>query len=170
MATSPLLIILHDVAAPFLDDVETIIAMLRPLVDSRFACAVVPHWHAAEPALDPRPLRDAIDISDEWLLHGWTHFRSRRTGLILTRGIAEVFWRSIAMQTIIARSSSRPRCILNYPYTVGWRFNASKRLQSSRHEIVFAGCWPRPGSHRMCFTWPKHRFATTTIIPSPGTC
>ena len=77
----PLLIIIHDVAAPFRQELQVITECVRDLVGSRFSCAVVPRWHGK--LLDNADgIPDLIAGCEELLLHGWTHFRDHKPGLI----------------------------------------------------------------------------------------
>ena len=59
-----MLVVVHDVAPPFADELRAVVAGIRPLVGSRFSCAVVPRWHGKE-FTDELPrllsvLRDAL--------------------------------------------------------------------------------------------------------------
>lgn len=77
----PFLIVVHDVAPPFLQNLQTIFHTLQPLVGSRYSCAVVPRWHGA-PLMPEDALLESISTCGELLLHGHTHFRQHLPGLV----------------------------------------------------------------------------------------
>lgn len=75
-------VVIHDVATVFARQIDTIASAVRPLVGDQFACGVVPAWHGQS---DSRKLARVIDLcgeSGEWLVHGMTHQREHRGGII----------------------------------------------------------------------------------------
>ncbi|MEZ6133385.1 MAG: hypothetical protein R3C53_00610 [Pirellulaceae bacterium] len=75
------MIVIHDVAEPFLDQIECVLRLIRPLVGTAFACAVVPNWHGREHSQHER-LVNAIADCREILLHGLTHRRDHPGGVV----------------------------------------------------------------------------------------
>lgn len=75
-------VVVHDVAGVFSSQVETIAKAVRPLIGGRFTCGIVPRWHGE---FDSQKLTDVIRLCgecDEWLVHGMTHRRIGRGGLV----------------------------------------------------------------------------------------
>ena len=91
------LVVVHDVAPVFGVQLRTIVRTLEPLVGNRFSAAVVPRWHGGPSGAADDPYGGLLGCFGERLLHGWTHQRERRNGLIswLT-GQADEFQRSTA--------------------------------------------------------------------------
>jgi predicted deacetylase len=75
------LIIVHDVAAPFRQELQVIFDSLHALVETQFSCAVVPRWHGSL-LNEQDELLNLIADCDELLLHGWTHLRAHTPGIV----------------------------------------------------------------------------------------
>lgn len=88
---SSFLVIVHDVAPPFIGTLCHIVMQLRALVGSAVAGAVVPCWHGAPIAEDTLTVDHARTSYGELLLHGYTHHASSAHGPIglLTGGANE---------------------------------------------------------------------------------
>lgn len=88
---SRFLVVIHDVAWPFSEELRTIVGIVRNLVGSQFAGGIVPMWHSKDARAKQQRILELISDCDEYLLHGWTHQCVRRTGLVswLTRGSDE---------------------------------------------------------------------------------
>ena len=72
----------HDVEPTRIDEIETVLESLRPLVGRSLSVAVVPCWHGRPlSAADARFLA-AVRGVREVLQHGWTHRREGRAGLV----------------------------------------------------------------------------------------
>src|SRR5512145_1023175 len=100
------LVVIHDVAPPFLEDIRGIIRQLRPLIGSDLAAGFVPCWYGQSVVVGADAHRESSQSSmhcrerdfitlvraafGEILLHGWTHYRCQG-GLIslLTSGADE---------------------------------------------------------------------------------
>ena len=79
----PFCVVVHDVTPRFARDVDTILGQLTPLVGQQLASAVVPRWHGrAATGGDRACFRQWMTEFGETLLHGWTHCRVRRPGLV----------------------------------------------------------------------------------------
>ena len=75
-------VVVHDVTPLYLDELRAVFATVRGFVGSQFSCAVVPRWHGREFPGEETELTELLAECGEQLLHGWTHFRDRRPGLI----------------------------------------------------------------------------------------
>lgn len=87
------LVIVHDVAPPFLAPLRTIGRELARLVGRAVAGAVVPHWHGAQPSAQCAALVEyARATFGEVLLHGYSHRSARPRGpvALLTDGADEL--------------------------------------------------------------------------------
>jgi predicted deacetylase len=76
-------VIVHDVTPVFAREVNTIFEHLLPEVGNTLAGALVPCWHGVE--LDTRGrriMRGWSSLCGETLLHGWTHRREYRPGIV----------------------------------------------------------------------------------------
>ncbi len=76
------IVVLHDVTPQFVEPIEIAVHAVTQLVGTRFACAIVPRWHGERQHAEEARLWKAIEGCDEYLLHGWTHKRTQRPGLI----------------------------------------------------------------------------------------
>lgn len=77
------LIAVHDVAPLFQAEIDHILEALNPLVGRQLSGAIVPCWHGQHPDEEGiRQFRSWNDRFGELLLHGCTHFRSIRPGLV----------------------------------------------------------------------------------------
>lgn len=81
MVSRPFTVIIHDVTPRFADELAQIQQAIQPILDDRFACAVVPKWHG-EPWKKNGTIDRLITDSGESLLHGLTHFREHRPRLV----------------------------------------------------------------------------------------
>ncbi len=81
--TSKFCVIVHDVTPVFAREIDSIFERLLPEVGKSLAVAVVPCWHAVEPDPSGRQImRGWSSLCGETLLHGWTHRREHRPGII----------------------------------------------------------------------------------------
>ncbi|RPI77234.1 MAG: hypothetical protein EHM42_14030 [Planctomycetaceae bacterium] len=75
--------VVHDVTPVLARDVDAILDCCLPEVGEFLAGAAVPCWHGQTPgATDRQRFRRWLDQFGETLLHGWTHWREHRPGLI----------------------------------------------------------------------------------------
>jgi hypothetical protein len=76
-------VIVHDVTPFFAREMDAIFHHLLPELGNALAGAVVPCWHAVEPdARDRQIMRGWSSLCGETLLHGWTHRREHRPGIV----------------------------------------------------------------------------------------
>src|SRR5262249_30812935 len=76
-------VIVHDVTPVFAREIDTILEHLLPEAGNALASALVPRWHGAEPdARGRRMSRAWSSLCGETLLHGWTHRREHRPGIV----------------------------------------------------------------------------------------
>lgn len=73
---------IHDVEPAATQAIVTIRRALEPLIGSRLSMAVVPCWHGHALRASDTELHDLVCGADEVLLHGWTHHRTTRGGLL----------------------------------------------------------------------------------------
>lgn len=82
-AASKFCVIVHDVTPVFAREIDSIFEHLLPETGNILAAAVVPCWHAVEPNDRGRQaIRNWSSLCGETLLHGWTHRRENRPGII----------------------------------------------------------------------------------------
>jgi hypothetical protein len=75
------LIIVHDVAPPFLGLLQQISTQLRSLVGNAVAGAVVPCWHGTPLSSSDEPFICHVkEAYGELLLHGYTHYSAHAQG------------------------------------------------------------------------------------------
>jgi predicted deacetylase len=72
------IVIVHDVAPPFLSPLHVIADALRPLIGGAVAGAVVPCWHGSTSTSDYAFWEHTRKCYGEVLLHGYTHRSQRR--------------------------------------------------------------------------------------------
>ena len=82
---------IHDVAPRFREPIDAILQELRPLVGDAVTAGVTPRWHgdplipppsSVQPQAEPE-YRDWLQSQfRERLLHGWTHRRAHRPGIV----------------------------------------------------------------------------------------
>lgn len=86
------LVVIHDVAVPYLEPLKQMIDQLAPLVNHELALAVVPRWQGQIWGTRVSELRTLLSGCREYLLHGWTHQRETQCSLIswVTRGADEL--------------------------------------------------------------------------------
>lgn len=76
-------VVIHDVAPVFAAEIKQILDQLQPLLGNRFSAAVVPCWQGRHPDSDDcRQFQIWAERCGELLLHGWTHHRQHRPGLV----------------------------------------------------------------------------------------
>jgi hypothetical protein len=76
-------VVVHDVSPLFRTEIDDILRELKPLVGRQIGGAVVPAWHGCR--MDGEHARQLQNWGGEFgevLLHGSTHYRDGRTGLI----------------------------------------------------------------------------------------
>lgn len=79
------LVIVHDVAPPFVESLRTITRALHPLVGRQVAGAVVPCWHGRAHLDADAAFREYIQATfGEVLLHGYTHRAPAPRGAVAT--------------------------------------------------------------------------------------
>ncbi len=80
----PMMIVVHDASPRFMDQLSRIVSLIRNRIQDRFACAVVPDWHAQGSDYSTNQQREFAEMvhCDQWLMHGLTHRRESRRGLI----------------------------------------------------------------------------------------
>lgn len=88
---SSFMVVVHDVAPPFLSTLCHIMRQLHPLVGGAVAGAVVPSWHGTQIVESSLTVDHARGAYGELLLHGYTHHAARACGPIalLTAGANE---------------------------------------------------------------------------------
>lgn len=75
------LVIVHDVAPPFLGSLQQISAQLRPLIGNLAVGAVVPCWHGTQLSSSDAPfIGHTRTAYSEVLLHGYMHHSARAWG------------------------------------------------------------------------------------------
>ncbi len=100
------LVVVHDVTPLFAPQLRTIAGKLKPLLGNRFSAAVVPHWHGGPSGSSENEYCELLGCFGERLLHGWTHQREHRNGLVsLLTGQADEF-RGLDAATICERVKS----------------------------------------------------------------
>jgi peptidoglycan/xylan/chitin deacetylase (PgdA/CDA1 family) len=73
----------HDVTPVFAREIDAILERLLPEAGTALAGAFVPCWHDVEPdECGRRMLRGWSSLCGETLLHGWTHRREHRPGIV----------------------------------------------------------------------------------------
>jgi hypothetical protein len=76
-------VIVHDVTPIFAREVDVIFENLLPEVGNTLAAAFVPCWHGVEPDTCGRRIMCGwSSLCGETLLHGWTHHRDHRPGIV----------------------------------------------------------------------------------------
>ncbi|HEV3340826.1 MAG TPA: DUF2334 domain-containing protein [Pirellulales bacterium] len=76
-------VVVHDVTPFFAEEIERLLKTLQPLIHDRVVGAVVSRWHGTAPnASDRRRLRDWSTQFGDLVLHGWTHRREIRHGIV----------------------------------------------------------------------------------------
>lgn len=76
-------VVVHDVAPRWRPEVDQILVRLRPLVGQCVGGAIVPSWHGRHPCeADALQFRNWSMHFGEYLLHGWTHQRDCRPGIV----------------------------------------------------------------------------------------
>ena len=76
------IVIVHDVCKAHADDIHRIVAALEPFVGRTIAAAVVPNWHGVRIDEEVCFTEWVTRQFGEILLHGWTHSRDARNGLV----------------------------------------------------------------------------------------
>lgn len=113
VSTVPVLVIVHDVAPVFESEIRTILQTLQPLLGAQIAAGVVPDWKGRGTGMDQPGYRRLLEEFGEVLLHGWTHHRDLRPGLVsaLTNH-ADEFGR-LPLQAIQSRIELAQRAMLD---------------------------------------------------------
>ncbi len=76
-------VVVHDVTPLFAREIDQILKTIQPLIRDRVVGAVVSRWHGNAPgASDRRRLRDWSTQFGDLVLHGWTHRREIRRGVV----------------------------------------------------------------------------------------
>jgi hypothetical protein len=76
-------VIVHDVTPVFADEIDTIFEQLLPEAGMALVGALVPCWHGVELDAGGRQIMRAWStLCGETLLHGWTHRREHRPGIV----------------------------------------------------------------------------------------
>jgi len=76
-------VIVHDVTPVFGREIDAIFERLLPEAGTALAGAFVPCWHGVDPdESDRRMMRGWSSLCGETLLHGWTHRREHRRGIV----------------------------------------------------------------------------------------
>src|SRR5262249_25887598 len=76
-------VIVHDVTPGFAREIDAVFEHLLPDVGNTLAAAFVPCWHGVAPdACGRQMMRGWSTLCCETLLHGWTHCRQHRPGIV----------------------------------------------------------------------------------------
>ena len=63
---SRFLVVIHDVAWPFSEELRTVVGIVRNLVGSQFAAGLVPLWHSRDARAEQQRILELISDCDEY--------------------------------------------------------------------------------------------------------